>query len=316
MNPAYAPYLNRDRAQARLATALRATGWQIFGYTDGDPDATDEVNLAMWHGYAKHPDYPDVIVVCGIDLRNEPVYRSPAWPDKFGTNGNGWYYHIEFEGKYQTMGSGVSWSGSLSDEAKDAVKNHAEFINRRAAKLVQARTRKAEKAAKKEAAEEKRRLAAEKKANKAVAKTEREAKKAAKTAGAAEAEAEPAEAQEAEEAQEAQEAPKGRGKKDKDVDPADLVVLPAVSPLIADKTPVVIDALVANMLNWPTFLPPETDFATIAAVKIAEHYGFDAAKTTAAARQISALLEDPDVSKLEPRQRNMALRTQARSLLH
>ena len=65
------------------------------------------------------------------------------------------------------------------------------------------------------------------------------------------------------------------------MDPADLVVLPPVSPLIVDKLPVVIDALVTNMVNRPTFLPPDTDFAAIAAVKIAEHYGFDNAKTTA-----------------------------------
>ena len=85
-----------------------------------------------------------------------------------------------------------------------------------------------------------------------------------------------------------------------------------MSPLIVDPTPVVIDALVANMINRPTFLPPETDFAAIAAVKIAEHYGFDTARTTEAARQLAALLKDPDVTSMTPGQRNNTLRTQAR----
>ena len=100
------------------------------------------------------------------------------------------------------------------------------------------------------------------------------------------------------------------------MNPADLVVLPPVSPLIVDKMPVVIDALVTNMVNRPTFLPPETDFAAIAAVKIAEHYGFDNAKTTAAAHQLAALLQDPEVTSLTPGQRNNTLRTRARDLLH
>ena len=51
-------------------------------------------------------------------------------------------------------------------------------------------------------------------------------------------------------------------------------------------------------------------------MKIAEHYGFDTAKTTAAAHQIAALLHDPDVTSLAPGQRNNTLRTRARDLLH
>ena len=84
-----------------------------------------------------------------------------------------------------------------------------------------------------------------------------------------------------------------------------------MSPLIVDPTPVVIDALVANMINRPTFLPPETDFGAIAAAKIAEHYGFDAAKTTEAARQLAALLKNPDVTSMTPGLRNNTLRTHA-----
>ena len=133
MNPAYEPYLNSHRAHARLALALKERGWEIFGYTDGDPDAKQEINVAHWHGYAKHPDYPDVIVVCGITDSNEQVYRSLDWPDKFKPNwANGWYYHIEFEGKYKTMGSGTSWGGDLSEKGKESVQTHAEYITDRA----------------------------------------------------------------------------------------------------------------------------------------------------------------------------------------
>ena len=149
MNPAYEPYLNSHRARARLALALRERGWEIFGYTDGDPDATQEINVAHWHGYAKHPDYPDVIVVCGITDSNEQIYRNLDWPDKFKPNwANGWYYHIEFEGDYKTMGSGTSWAGDLSEKGKESVKTHANYIVDRAQKYIAKRTKDAEKAAK------------------------------------------------------------------------------------------------------------------------------------------------------------------------
>ena len=142
MNPAYQPYLNAHRARARLALALKERGWEIFGYTEGDPNATDEVNLAHWHGYAKHPDYPDVIVVCGISDSNEQTYRRLDWADKFKANwANGWYYHIEFEGKYKTMGSGTSWAGDMSEQGKASVKTHADYITERAQKYIAKRGR-------------------------------------------------------------------------------------------------------------------------------------------------------------------------------
>ena len=278
----------------------------------------------MWHGYAKHPDYPDVIVVCGIDRRNEPVYRSVEWPDKFGTNGNGWYYHIEFEGKYQTMGSGVSWSGSLSDERQGGRPGTRRIHQPPRRELVQARAARTPKRPPSKGSRRRRSRPPGRAAEEEGEQGQRprpnvgpRRRALPKAAGAADSGARSKPTRPQARRRKRKRAAQGQAQeKDKDIDPADLVVLPAVSPLIADKTPVVIDVLVANMLNRPTFLPPETDFATIAAVKIAEHYGFDAAKTTAAARQLSALLQDPDVSKLTPKQRNMALRTQARSLLH
>ena len=281
MNPAYQPYLNAHRARARLALALKERGWEIFGYTEGDPNATDEVNLAHWHGYAKHPDYPDVIVVCGISDSNEQTYRRLDWADKFKANwANGWYYHIEFEGQYKTMGSGTSWAGDMSEQGKASVKTHADYITDRAQKYIAKRTKDAEKAAKRKEIDDRKaaRLAKkqakeEEKAARAANKGKGKGKQDASQTGAeaAEAVAEPAEGQAPLEAQEPREAPKRKKKEAEPVDPADLVVLPPVSPLIVDKLPVVIDALVTNMVNRPTFLPPETDFAAIAAVKIADH---------------------------------------------
>ena len=77
--PGLSALSQRAPRRARLALALKERGWEIFGYTEGDPNATDEVNLAHWHGYAKHPDYPDVIVVCGITDSNEQIYRRLDW---------------------------------------------------------------------------------------------------------------------------------------------------------------------------------------------------------------------------------------------
>ena len=176
MNPAYQPYLNAHRARARLALALKERGWEIFGYTEGDPNATDEVNLAHWHGYAKHPDYPDVIVVCGITDNNEQIYRRLDWPDKFkATWANGWYYHIEFEGNYKTMGSGTSWAGDLSEQGKASVHTHADYITERAQKYVAKRTKDAEKAAKRKEIDDR-------KAARLAKKQAKEEKKAARAA--------------------------------------------------------------------------------------------------------------------------------------
>ena len=327
MNPNYSPYLNAHRARARLALALKERGWEIFGYTEGDPNATDEINLAHWRGYAKHPDYPDVIVVCGLTDSNEHIYRGLDWPDTFKPNwANGWYYHIEFEGKYKTMGSGTSWAGDLSEKGRESVTTHADYITGRAQKYVAQRQKAADKAAA-EAAKAERKAAreAKKKAKEEAAaakaagakgksKKDAQANGTAGTADAAatEAIAAPAEGQEP---QEAPAAPK-RKKKEEVVDPADLVVLPPVSPLIADKLPVVIDALVTNMVNRPAHLPEGTSFEDIAAAKIAEFYGFDAAKTTDAARQLAALLQDPEVTSLAPGLRNNTLRARARDVLH
>ena len=324
MNPAYQPYLNAHRARARLALALKERGWEIFGYTEGDPDARDQVNLAHWHGYAKHPDYPDVIVVCGINDSNEQVYRRLDWPDKFKANwANGWYYHIEFEGKYKTMGSGTSWAGDMSEQGKASVNTHADYITERAQKYIAKRAKDAEKAAKRKEIDARKAARLAKKQAKEEEKAARAANKGkgkqdAGQAGteAAETVTEPAEGQAPLEAQEPQEAPKRKKKEAEPVDPADLVVLPPVSPLIVDKLPVVIDALVTNMVNRPAHLPEGTSFEDIAAAKIAEFYGFDAAKTTDAARQLAALLEDPDVTNLAPGLRNNALRARARDVLH
>jgi len=315
MNPAYSPNIHKYRAQARLANALREKGWMIYGYTEGDTEATDMVNVAQWHGYAEHPDLPGIVIVCGLDLKNEPIYRNPDWTAKFAPNGNGVFYHLEEDGHYRTMGNGTHWNGTLSDDARKSLAQHADFLHRRATALVTAKRRKAEKAAKKEAAELRRKQAAEKKEAKTQRKQDREAAKAAKTTGAGAGGTSSNDSAPAASDRKRPALPKGMKPGD---DPADQIVLDLkpLSPLITDPTPVVIDALVANLMNRPTWLPPETDFAAITAAKIAEFYGFDAAKTTEAARQLAALLEDPAISAQEPKQRNMALRTQARSLLH
>ena len=227
------------------------------------------VNLAQWHGYAKHPDLPGIVIVCGIDRSNEPIYRNPDWTAKFAPNGNGFFYHMEEEGHYHTMGNGASWNGDLSDEARKSLAQHADFMHRRATALVTAKRRKAEKAAKKDSGRA---------AQTAGGREEgRPRRSGSRTAKAARRPRPPAPASDSSSRQRPgrrrpQERPAlPKGKKPGD-EPrrSDRARPQAAEPLIADPTPVVIDALVANLLNRPTWLPPETDFAAIAADKIAE----------------------------------------------
>ena len=315
------------RGQARLAAALKALGWQVFGETEGDPNAAEMINLALWHGYATHPDFPGIVVVCGIDDRNETEYRQPDWP-AFRHNDRGIFYHMEDDGHYLTSGNGAYWAGDLAQGMEHA-QNHANFIHRRATNVTKAKQRKAEKEQKRLAKEQRDKERAEKLAAKEKAKADKvgcqdhdirpqggggpdtlvkPAKKSkAKKEAAADATdaAESAEHRATDAAADAGAAaetkPAKAAKTPKSVkveNPADLIVLDLkpLSPLILNPVPVVVDALVTALLEEPEWLPPGTDFAGIAADKIATFYGFDKIKTTNAARQLATLLRDPDIS--------------------
>ena len=336
MNPAYGalPELAIVPPRPPGTRPARSVGREIFGYTDGDPDAKQEINVAHWHGYAKHPDYPDVIVVCGITDSNEQVYRNLDWPDKFKPNwANGWYYHIEFEGKYKTMGSGTSWGGDLSEERQGKRPGPTPTTSSTAPQkyVLAKRTKDAEKAAKRKGDRRPegrvpRRQAGQGRSRRrwrhGQRQEEGQAGRRCRLARLTLRSTEPgAETQRGSRRSPGgaggsrKQPPSARRKRKKSIPPT-WSVLPPMSPVIVDPTPVVIDALVANMINRPTFLPPETDFEAIAAAKIAEHYGFDTAKTTEAARQLAALLKNPDVTSMTPGLRNNTLRTHPRNLLH
>jgi hypothetical protein len=327
------------RGEARLAVALKELGWQVHGETAGDPDAKDLINLALWHGYASHPDFPGIIVVCGIDDKKKTEYVQPGWPS-FKPNGTGVFYHIEEDGIYRTMGNGAGWAGDLA-EGKQHAQHHAEFIHRRAANLTKAKQRKAEKERKRLARIAKEQARAAKQAAQAEAKQAREAARAAKAAATG-AIVKPArspkssqagpvpcaaglpselEAQEAHPGAAAGKPQRAEAKAPKPAaaaHPEDLVVfdLKPLSPLILDPKPVVVDVLVTALLDEPAWLPPGTDFPAIAATKIAAFYGFDTDKAVAAARNLTALLKDPAISEQDPKQRSMTLRMQARTLLN
>ena len=292
---------NRIRGQARLAQELMRRGWQLFGYTPGDTESDDLLSMAHWHGYATHPAFPGYTVVCGVSTNNATEYLQPNWP-KIAPNGAGSTFYTIWDmspdqidpahphGAYITSGVGAAWAGSLSDGLKQAAST-ADCIHGRVEREHTRKGKRAEKA-RKQAESQARRLASA--ANKA-------AREAARGTGA-KAPAAPAGAKQE----------KGRTPAP---DPSAAIMLPPVSPLIADRTPVVVDAIVANLMQAPQWLP-DTDFAGLAAQKIAEHYGFDPARTLAAARQVEKLLHSDDVANQEPKARSTLLRSAARQLLN
>jgi hypothetical protein len=294
---------NRIRGQARLAQELMRRGWQVFGYTQGNTESDDMLNMAHWHGYATHPAFPGYTVVCGVSTTNATEYLQPNWP-KIAPNGAGSTFYTIWDmspdligpahphGACITSGIGASWAGSLGDGIKQAA-SAADGIHGRVEREHTRKRKRAEKARRRAAIEERKQA-------RAANKTAREAAKEAAANAPTGASAPGAKQQ------------KGRTPAP---DLSAAIVLPPVSPFIADRTPVVVDAIVANLMQAPQWLP-DADFAGLAAQKIAEHYGFDPARTLAAARQVEKLLHSDDVAGQEPKARSTLLRSAARQLLN
>lgn len=301
------PYtITRTRGQARLAIALQKRGWTIHGFTEGETETDEIVNIAQWHGYAEHPDFPNIVVVCGIDDKNKSEYLRPDWPP-FRPTWVGTFYHLEDLAPKEegglgiiTTGSGAYYTGELSQGMKYA-DDDADRIQRRAEKETKRKVRKAEKARK---AIEKEQKLKDREAAKAAKEQARLDKAAAKAAGKKPA---------GESTVKVTAPPKDA---EAEAKPEDLIQLnlPPLSPLIMDPVPVVVDALVTALLDEPEWLPPDTDYPAIVAAKIAAFYRFDEGKTSAAAHTLAQEIKND--STQDPKQRNTALRSQARSLLH
>ena len=180
------PYtITRTRGQARLAVALQKRGWAIHGFTEGETETDEIVNIAQWHGYAEHPDFPNIVVVCGIDDKNKSEYLRPDWPP-FRPTWVGTFYHLEDLAPKEegglgiiTTGSGAYYTGELSQGMKYA-DDDADRIQRRAEKETKRKVRKAEKARK---AIEKEQKLKDREAAKAAKEQARLDKAAAKAAG-------------------------------------------------------------------------------------------------------------------------------------
>ncbi|MFN8467299.1 MAG: hypothetical protein U0X20_17205 [Caldilineaceae bacterium] len=296
--------ITRLRGQARLAVALQKLGWTIHGFTEGETETDEVVNIAQWHGYAEHPDFPNIVVVCGIDDRNKTEYMRAEWP-KFRPTWVGIFYHLEDltpNGLGMiTTASGAYYTGTLSEGMTHADID-ADRIHRRAEKETKRKQRKIEKERKAAEREQKAKEREAAKAQKEQAKLDKAAAKAAGKKPAGESTVTVA-------------APPKDAKEE--AKPEDLIQLDLkpISPLILDPVPVVVDALVTALLDEPEWLPPDTDYPAIVATKIATFYGFDESKTSAAAHTLAQAIKS-DSGQQDLKQRNTALRSQARNLLH
>ena len=226
------------------------------------------------------------------------------------------------------MGSGTSWAGDLSEKGKESVQTHADYITDHARKYVAKRTKDAEKAAKRKEIDERKaaRLAEEegqgrsqgpeRSTQRLSARARRTPAKPANRSARGTGRRTDGRPGRLRRHRKRRKLPSARRRNRRTSNPANLIVLLPVSPLIVNEA-----ARGHRRARYqhgqPADLPPAghrlRDRTT---VKIAEHYGFDTAKTTEASTPIAALLDNPDVTSLAPGQRNNTLRTHARDLLH
>ncbi len=121
-----ADYHTKQAALARLAEALKAQGWTLYGYQPNESNAMiDYYSPASWSGYAEHKAYPGLKVVASSFAPRYCTFEHP--PSNESPKGAMW--HIEQNGKLIASGKGFNTCGDYKNGAKAACELAAEITN-------------------------------------------------------------------------------------------------------------------------------------------------------------------------------------------